>query len=138
MIDDPAAARQALRELESLLALEPGDHALSLRLADIDILLGSVEAIAAVAAPGSADARAVTLKSIEIGTEIARLIVDVLGWYVLPEERAGSNEPPLGRPHLRRLFIEQLAVDEARLMQLRDDLASLLLSLPAERDARHD
>lgn len=134
MISDPITARAAFNELLEMLRINTRletDDDLMIRLADIDITLQSIEAVAEITIPASARWNGVVLKSIEIGTDITRLAVDLLSWYALPAERSGSNEPPVGTVYAQRLrsrYLEQLAVDEAFMMKLRDKLAAFVLT----------
>ena len=138
MIDHPATARAAFDELLELLRVDSllsTQDALLVRLADIDIALRSIEAMADVTSPQSVRWNGVILKSIEIGGNIAHLVSDVLAWYALPDEPEGSNEPPIGSVYAQRLrsrYLEQLSVDEAFMMRLRDELAAFLSTLPQE------
>ena len=134
MIEDPARARAAFDRLGYL--LEAGgdmtsDDAISLRLAHIDIQLRGLEVTAQRTDVHSIYWRGVRLKCIEIGQQISALALDILAWYSLPAEREGTNEPPIG-PSLRSDYLEQLAVDECRLMELRDGLATFLLAMSEE------
>lgn len=138
MMRDPQAARLALDELRHYLQVvcldsqRAADDEWLMRLADIDIALQSIEAIDAVTCRDQVRWNGVALRSIEIGRDIAGLIVDVLDWYAIAADPPGSNEPPIGGEaagRLRSRYLEQLAIDETHLLGLRDELAAFLLEL---------
>lgn len=135
MIDEPEAARAALESLKKMLKvdgeLEPDDD-LWLRLSDVEISLRGVEATAALTERDSVRWNLVVLKSMEVGGQLAHLVNDLLAWYAIPADPAGSNEPAVGGDSARRLrslYLDQLAVDEVYVMQLRDQLAAFLPTL---------
>lgn len=138
MINEPAAARAALESLLKVLRtdVDPCDgHDFLLRLSDIEIVLKSVEAMAADRRQDGVRRRIVSLRSIEIGCDIAGLSVDLLAWYALAADPQGNNEPTIGGERARQLrkrCREQLSIDGAELLRLRDELAAALPTLAQE------
>jgi hypothetical protein len=132
-------SRAALLELQSLLhmdAIAPDDE-LNLRTADIEIELAGLEATSQRTPPDSVRWNAIVLGCSHIDRRIAELVMEILAYYSLPAEAEGSNEPVVGPSHARTLrsrYLKRLAGDEARLMQLRDELAAFLLKLNSHDD----
>lgn len=127
-------SRAALRELQSLLHMDEiaPDDELNLRTADIEIDLAGLEVTAQRTPPDSVRWNAIVLGCSHMDRRIAELVMEILAYYSLPAEPEGANEPAVGPAHARRLrskYLKRLAGDEARLTQLRDELAAFLLKL---------
>lgn len=139
MIDDPKAARAVLETLKLMLKVDGdlrSDDELWIRLSDVEISLRGVEAVASLTEPDSINWNTVVLKSMEVGGALAQLVNDLLAWYAIPADPAGSNEPAVGGDgtrRLRSLYLDQLAVDQVYVMQLRDQLAAFLPTLQETR-----
>ncbi len=140
MIADPGEARRDLDELKRILRVDGGvdpDDGLWLRLAEIDIAVDGLEAT--VARTSTADVRSsiMAIGCMQLTTRIASLAVDILGYYALPDEPVGINEPPVAGEALQAIrskHLQRLAVDETRLMSLRDELAAFLLRLRPDEE----
>lgn len=122
--------RADLAELAAMLDIHAAtdDDELYRRWAELDIGLTALETTARRADIQFRHA-VVQLKTLEIRQAMAQLAIDLLGWYALPDEPAGANEPPVGGDHTRLLksrHFECLVMDEARSMDLKDRLARFL------------
>lgn len=121
---------KTLTELETLLELNaaPADDDLVRRWASLDIRITALEVTEARADLQFRNA-VVKLTVEELNREIAQLVMDLLGWYALPDEPEGANEAPVGTDQARRLrsrYLAQLVTDETRRVALKDELAALL------------
>jgi len=117
-------------------AIAPDDE-LNLRTADIEIELTGLEVTAQRTLPDSVRWNAIALGCAHIDRRIAELVMEILAYYSLPAEPRGANEPTVGPAHARTLrskYLKRLAGNEARLMQLRDELAAFLLKLNPHDD----
>ncbi len=103
------------------------DDALSLRLAELRIARSALTVTRQ--RNKQTGAEVATLAAAELGSQIAWLAHDILGYYAMPHEPTGTNEPPVGTAtdrRLRSLFLEGLQQDETRILRLKDDLANFL------------
>lgn len=135
MIDSPDTARGDLAELERILCVDAGianDDPLWLRVAEIRIAIDGLEGTISRTSTEEVRASISAIGCAQLERRIADLAVDVLGYYALPAEPRGANEPPVGGISLQALrskHLERLAADETRLLALRDHLAQFLLKL---------
>jgi hypothetical protein len=131
----PQDAGSAYVELGIILAIDEvlcEDDPLWLRFADIGIELDALEVTESRKTPADADWHTVTIKSRSILQQVTTLAVEVLGYYALPDEPAGTNEPVPGNryaPLLASNYLKVMASDEVEVMRLRDTLADFLLKL---------
>lgn len=131
----PQDARRAYVELGTILAIDEvlcEDDPLWLRFADIGIELDALEVTESRKAPADPDWHMVTIKSTSILQQVATLAIEVLGYYALPDEPDGTNEPAPGNlyaPLLASNYLKVMASDEVEVMRLRDTLADFLLKL---------
>ncbi|MEX0941662.1 MAG: hypothetical protein WD002_03875 [Pseudomonadales bacterium] len=136
----PQDVRLAYLELRNILAIDDlltDQDPLWLRFAELGIELDALEITELRKTPMDPDWHIVTIKSHLILEQVATLAIDVLGYFALPDEPPGSNEPAIGNRYASLLasnYFNVIASDEVERMRLRDAVADFLLQLQSTTD----